>query len=378
MSTTDKSQNLINQFLPKYRLRQVDRIRLSCSPEKAWDTIRNFDTYDLAISKFLFNLRVIPEQIFKRFRGQKVRLKRHSRINDFTGAGKGFQILAEEPGREIVIGSIGKFWKLNIEYAEFDIHKFQEFRKPGYGKLVWNLRLDPDSQSGSWLTWELRVTSTDDSSWSKFRKYWFLIGNFSHLLRRMALKDFQYQLGQGRTDEELKLPGDSFLETPHFQKTMAKIVEVQPAKLWPWLVQMGCQRAGWYSIDRLDNGGIKSATRIVPELQNIKVGDILPWRPTGKEGFAVLSVDKNRSLVLGSPSLLEDSQNKFANTPMVDSWAFVLEPIGSDATYLTTRVRGDVKPGEKHKIMEFGLGVAHYVMEKAQLKNLKQRAERQS
>jgi hypothetical protein len=50
-------------------------------------------------------------------------------------------------------------------------------------------------------------------------------------------------------------------------------IRARPAEIWPWLVQMGCRRAGWYSYDGLDNGGVPSAERIVPELQRAEVGE---------------------------------------------------------------------------------------------------------
>lgn len=375
MASDADLQNLIPELMPKFRLRQTDQVRVRYSPEKAWPIVRNMDTYELPISRFLFSLRTLPENLVHKLKGQKTAAIQHSRIDDFTGPGKGFQILAENPGSEIVVGSIGKFWKPKIEFVDFQSHEFHKFRKPGYAKLAWNLRLDPDLRGGSWLTWELRVTATDNESWQKFQKYWLLIGNFSHLLRRMALKRLATQLGGQVSEEELKLSGDEFVKDLKFQKTMAKTINVPAKKLWPWLVQMGCQRAGWYSIDWLDNGSLMSASRIIPELQHIQIGDILPWKPTGKEGFEVLSIDKNKSLVLGSPSITKGKEEKFADSPVVTTWSFSLEPIGKDSTRLITRVRGEVQPGHQKILMRSFLGLAHFIMESAQLKNLKQRAE---
>jgi proline iminopeptidase len=51
-------------------------------------------------------------------------------------------------------------------------------------------------------------------------------------------------------------------------------IRARPPEIWPWLVQMGCRRGGWYGYDGLDNGGAPSAGRIVPELQRVDVGDI--------------------------------------------------------------------------------------------------------
>ena len=357
----------LNQFMPEFKMRQIDRIRLGAPIERAWPVVRNLDTYELPISKFLFNLRRLPDWI----RQKNTEFPDHSRINDFTGPDKGFKILSETPGREVVIGSVGKFWQSNIDYVHVNSEEFRDFKNSGFGKLAWNLRLDPDMAGGSWLTLELRVTSTDDEAWVRFKRYWLMIGNFSHMLRRMALEMFKKKLSS--TDEEkILLPGDDLIATPRFQKTMAISIEKPPQKVWPWLVQMGCRRGGWYSIDRLDNGGVPSSWKIIPELQSLKVGDVLPATPKGKTGFVVRSIDLQNSLVLSSPPVGERGEQ----LPFRDSWAFVLEPIGQDATRLLTRVRADYDPGLRSTILRTYIGPIHYIMQSAQLKNIKSRVER--
>jgi proline iminopeptidase len=64
---------------------------------------------------------------------------------------------------------------------------------------------------------------------------------------------------------------------------------------------MGAGRAGWYSWDAIDNGGAPSRTRIVPELQSIARGDILPAVPGAHDAFVVTAVDPPRDLVLTVP-----------------------------------------------------------------------------
>jgi hypothetical protein len=68
------------------------------------------------------------------------------------------------------------------------------------------------------------------------------------------------------TPEEVRrtLPGDEVIPHPISSQTHAITIDVPPDKVWPWLVQMGCGRAGWYSYDLLDNGGRHSATTINP------------------------------------------------------------------------------------------------------------------
>jgi hypothetical protein len=94
---------------------------------------------------------------------------------------------------------------------------------------------------------------------------------------------------------------------------------------------MGCRRGGWYSYDGLDNGGVPSAERIVPELQRVEVGDVFPWTPTADDGFILRALKPERSLALGG-----DAGSRYGVT-----WAFVLEPIDETSTRLITRASGE-------------------------------------
>ena len=70
-----------------------------------------------------------------------------------------------------------------------------------------------------------------------------------------------------------------------------------PGRVWPWIVQMGAGRGGWYSYDRIDNGGRPSAERILPEHQHLEVGDIVPGLPDRTDVFVVGAVEPDHHLV---------------------------------------------------------------------------------
>jgi hypothetical protein len=105
-----------------------------------------------------------------------------------------------------------------------------------------------------------------------------------------------WQLRWGATDEEVAcaMPGDDVVQSPTFNATRAVTIQARPEEIWPWLVQIGCKRAGWYSYDWIDNLGIPSANRIVPELQHLEVGDLIPFSPDGKQGMWVKAFERNR------------------------------------------------------------------------------------
>jgi hypothetical protein len=90
------------------------------------------------------------------------------------------------------------------------------------------------------------------------------------------------------------MPGDEIVKRPTFNATRTVTIQAQPEQIWPWLVQIGHKRAGWYSYDWVDNLGRPSAEHIIPNLQNLKVGDLIPISPDGKMGFWVKALEPNQ------------------------------------------------------------------------------------
>src|SRR5262249_8440982 len=147
-------------------------------------------------------------------------------------------------------------------------------------------------------------------------------------------------------------------------------IEAPPGHVWPWLVQMGGDRAGWYSVDSLDNRGIPSADEIHPEWQSLAEGDLVSAMKGTSAYFGLVRVQPQRALVLGSPSLrrtgpaLPGQDLDFRMT-----WSFALEPIGEDATFLCVRVRADFVP-DIAMLIKHGWGIlAHEIMQHEQLVN---------
>jgi hypothetical protein len=373
METT--AQSLIAEFMPRYSIHQIDRVPVAAEPALAYAVARRVDMQRIPFVRLLFQLRLVPDRVTAWLRREPYEADLSARIEDITRAGSGFELLGEEAGREVVVGSIGKFWQPSIEFAHVAPVEFVGFEQPGYGKLAWNIRVDPRSGGGSWVSVELRVGATDPESLVRFKRYWAVIGRFSHAIRHAVLRMLVDELGAAPPDAARPLPGDELLARPRFAKTHATTIEAPVERVWPWLVQMGARRAGWYSFDFLDNGRTPSAERIIPELQTLSVGDIIPALPNTSEGFAVLAMDAPRSLVLGDPSLLPGGARPAGAPPQKTTWAFLVEPIGTAATRLTVRARAEYALDPKMVIMAPLLGVAHEVMERRQLYNLRRRAE---
>lgn len=150
-----------------------------------------------------------------------------------------------------------------------------------------------------------------------------------------------WRLRWGATDAEVAqvLPGDEIVPQPRAGWTHAVTVQTPPGRVWPWIVQIGCRRAGWYSYDLLDNGGQPSAERILSEHQTLAVGDHISMVPKGDFPIPVAAIEPGRALVLGGelPASPKD--------PMATTWAFVILPHEEGATRLISRWRASWRPG---------------------------------
>jgi len=137
-----------------------------------------------------------------------------------------------------------------------------------------------------------------------------------------------WQLRWGATDAEIKrsMPGDEIVGKPSFNATRAVTIHAPAQNIYPWIVQMGVTRAGWYSYDLLDNLGRRSAESILPEHQNIQVGDLIPLSPDGKQGMRVKYFRKNKWM------LWWDEKGD-------TTWVWEIHPEGEGNARLITRVR---------------------------------------
>ncbi len=202
-------------------------------------------------------------------------------------------------------------------------------------------------------------------------------------------------------DEKVRLlPGDELVGAPTGGETRGITIEAPEAAIWPWLVQMGYGRAGWYSYDTLDMRG-RSADRIVPAWQSIAAGDRIPTWPGG--GFEVAQVEPEHALVLFIDDTIVARQAEEARASGIvrtgrdsmppglatsaaimrtqpqrfrASWAFVLEPIDGQRTRLIERVRveyPEVAAWDRVTGRLFGMGV--FLMMRRQMLGLRTRAE---
>jgi hypothetical protein len=122
------------------------------------------------------------------------------------------------------------------------------------------------------------------------------------------------------------MPGDDLLPRAQYRCTRAITIGGRPEEVWPWLIQVGVLRAGWYADDLLDNFARPSIRRIVPELQDLRVGQWLPMvpRPSERTAFIVDSFEEPSWLLWRSPNR---------------TFAWRLVPLGEQRTRLIARLQ---------------------------------------
>ena len=161
------------------------------------------------------------------------------------------------------------------------------------------------------------------------------------------------------------MPGDGWVSEAQYRTTRAITIDAPPEAVWPWLVQVGCLRAGFYSDDLLDNLAHPSATSVIPELQHLRIGQSVPMSPGGpsdRTAFKVASFDEHESLLWAKPD---------------STWSWRLTELSGGRTRLVTRVRARY---DWHHPFDAALGVllmelGDFAMMRRMLRGIKERAE---
>jgi hypothetical protein len=156
--------------------------------------------------------------------------------------------------------------------------------------------------------------------------------------------------GSTREERRRPLPGDHIVRRPQTVSNHATTLAAPPEEVWPWLMQVGWHRGGWYTprwVDVLlfpDN--LPSADTVLPGYADLRVGDVVPDGPpeTGC-GFEVREVHRNVGLVLESTTHLPASWRNSGIAGLHWTWAFDLTPVaGGSATRLLFRWRARTRP----------------------------------
>jgi hypothetical protein len=176
-----------------------------------------------------------------------------------------------------------------------------------------------------------------------------------------------WHLRWGATDDEVRaaMPGDDVVPIASFNTTRAITIDAPPERVWPWIVQMGYGRAGFYSYDLLDNAGVDSASSVLDAYQRPRLGDWMPMAGVVNEttAFKVAAFEANEWLLWSKPD---------------STWAWRLTPVAAGRTRLVCRLkqrydwRSPAMAAFTLVLLEFG----DFPMMRRALRGIKRRAER--
>jgi hypothetical protein len=182
-----------------------------------------------------------------------------------------------------------------------------------------------------------------------------------------AYRRWHLHWGATGTEANSAYPGDHLIAQPRFAPTRALTINAPPEQVWPWIVQIGLGRAGFYSYDWLDNLGRPSANEILSEWQHPQVGDLAapmsPFTksPTDATAFRVAGLEVNRWLLWEQ---------------RLSTWVWVIEPVDESRTRLVTRIRARYDwSGPLAIVWLLLMELGDFPMMRKQLVGIKERAE---
>lgn len=203
-----------------------------------------------------------------------------------------------------------------------------------------------------------------------FEATWGALQIFVQVLLGPVLHRFRTRWGATAVERNLRLPGDEIVEDPSWRYDHAITIQAPRSVVWPWLLQIGQGRGGFYSYEALENlvgCDIHNVLEIRPELQRLHEGDRVFLHAAGF-GPEVMLTEPERALVLGGPPNEHGSQA---------TWAFYLLDGPSGTTRLLERGRGIVGTGlgESLGFGPYLMDPVGFVMSKKMLRTIKRLAE---
>ena len=192
-------------------------------------------------------------------------------------------------------------------------------------------------------------------------------------------------------------PGDEIVSDPLIKLSHEITIEAEPADIWPWLVQVGYHRGGWYIdkwTDRIEQqyfwpmlvppearGTWKPpADEILPEYQDLKVGDIIPDGPPDSAYYEVMDLDPLQHMVLRATTHFKYIAPPFLKGTRFEpsgvwSWAFILEPVADLQTKLISRWRAEARPKMYLQFLKPFIWLVDHHQQREILKGIKRRVE---
>jgi hypothetical protein len=176
----DAADALLDQFMPKYEIGERHKVRVRAPAEIALSVAAEIDLESSGLIRGIFKAR---EWLLRSVRTE---MKRPRGLLEQTMS-LGWGVLAERPGREIVLGCATKPWEANPVFRTLRPDEFAAFSEPDYVKIAWTLRADPVGSGCSIFRTETRAVATDGAARKKFRRYWSFLSPGIILIRAAML-----------------------------------------------------------------------------------------------------------------------------------------------------------------------------------------------
>jgi len=176
----DERDPLLDQFMPEYEVAERHHVRVAAPAAMTLSAAADTDLQQSRIVRAIFTARELVLGA-----GPDAETRPKGLLAQTTSLG--WRVLAEEPGREVVVGAVTQPWLPNVVFRGLAREEFRAFREPGYVKIVWTLRADPVSDTQSIFRTETRATTTDPTARAKFRWYWARFSPGIVVIRRVAL-----------------------------------------------------------------------------------------------------------------------------------------------------------------------------------------------
>lgn len=186
----------VDEVMPVFDATRVERLAVQTAPGQAFDALRSTDF--LAVHSRLMDTAVWLRGLPLRLRGREVAPPPQMTIASLFDAPADTTYdasfgpwvpLREVPGRELVLGVVGRFWSPTITWRRVSPQAFPAFAEPGWGSIVAALSVAPTGAESCVLTYEARTRCHDAGSRRAFRRYWTLVSPFVGHIERALLRD---------------------------------------------------------------------------------------------------------------------------------------------------------------------------------------------
>jgi len=175
---------LLDRFMPVYEVVERHHIRVAAPAAVTLAAAREQDLLGLPLVRLIFRTREVVLGATPDDRPQPRGLLAAVQA-------LGWGVLADVPGRELVVGAVTQPWKADVTFHALAPGEFAAFSAPGFVKIAWTLRADPVDGEASVFRTETRAIATDASARARFRRYWAFASPGIALIRRLSLRPLQ-------------------------------------------------------------------------------------------------------------------------------------------------------------------------------------------